>query len=86
MNRAPIGTFQLDGHTLLCTEMATQRCPAQINLAGFDLEADAVHDVIGEHRDEQMPADTVLVVVENRTQAQFRLEAAEAASRLVSMM
>ena len=66
MDRAPVGAFEFDGDPLLGTQAPAQRCPAQIDLAGFKLETHGVNDVVGEHRDEQVASDAVLLVVEDR--------------------
>ena len=77
MDGGAVLAFEFDGDPFLAREFSAKAVPAVIDVGGLELKADAVHEVIGEHRDQQMSADTMGLVVKNRTEAQLRFEAAE---------
>jgi len=61
-----IGTLELDRDTVLTRELSAQTFPAQVDTAGPKLKTNRVHQVMGKHRDEQVSADAVGLVVKDR--------------------
>jgi len=59
------GAPELDSDPVLTRQLSTQAFPAQVNTAGLGLKTNRVHQVIGKHRDEQVPADALGLVVKN---------------------
>ena len=51
-----------------------QRLPALVVALGLELQAQHVHEVVGQHADEQVPLDPPVDLVEHRAQAQIGLE------------
>ena len=52
-------------------ELPAQALPAQVDVAGLELSANRVNQVIGQYRDEQVPGDTLGGVVKDRPQTEF---------------
>ena len=66
-----------DGDPLLAGELVAQALPTEVNVLGLEPDAQAVDQVVGQHRDEQMAVDPGALVVVDGTQAQLRFQRAE---------
>ena len=65
------------GNALLAVEDASQAGPAGIFSLLAETSADGLHQLVGDHGDEQMPVGAPLGAVEDGAQAEFGLEGAE---------
>jgi hypothetical protein len=55
----PVGASKFDGRPVLALELTAQAFPTEMDSARLELEANCVNQVIGKHRDEQMPTHPV---------------------------
>ena len=67
-------TAQTGGHAHLCTEGGADRLPAVVNAVGLQTQPDLVHQIVGQHADEQVPFDPVGLLVEDRAHPQLGFE------------
>jgi len=77
MQGAPVGAPETGGDSALAGHNPANGVPAQVNAALFQAAADDLHELVGQHGDEQVPIGTLFFVVEHGTQAQFAFEAAK---------
>ncbi len=55
VNGSSVSALQLHRNPVLSAQLAAQSFPTQMDPAGLELKPDHMDQVIGEHRDEQMP-------------------------------
>ena len=70
MHRAAIAALQGGGYSLLGGHRLAQRLPTVVVAFGLELQAQRVHEVVGQHADEQVPLQPPVDLVEHRAQAQ----------------
>jgi hypothetical protein len=63
MHDTPVLALELDRDPVLPVEFAANPLPAEVNAAGLQLQADGVHQVVGQDGNEQIPADAVGLVM-----------------------
>lgn len=73
----PIGALELGSGTHLTGEAPAQCLPAVVDIPGFKLMADSVHEMVGEDRDKQVPAHPIGLVMINGPQTEFGFETAK---------
>lgn len=65
------------GDPLLHRQDLAQASPGHGLIGGLQFTPDGLDQLISQHSDEQMPLGAFFLVMEHRTQAEFRFEAAE---------
>ena len=86
MHGAAIAALQRGRHALLRGERLAQRLPTVVDAALLEPQAQRVHEVIGQHADEQMPFDPPVDLVEDRPQSRSVFSERNTDSRLVSIV
>ena len=71
MHGAAIAALQCGSDALLCGQRLTQCLPTVIDALGLELQTQHVHEVVGQHADEQVPLHTPVDLMEHRAQAQI---------------
>ena len=71
MQGASVLTSERGGDALLTFEDAPQSRPLSVFTLRGEASADRLHQLVGDHADEQMPVGAVLGSVEDRTQAEL---------------
>ena len=66
MHRPAIAALQRGRHTPLRGQRLAQRQPTVVDALGLELQSQHVHEVVGQHADEQMPFDPAVDAVEYR--------------------
>ena len=76
VNRLAVGAFERDGDTILAGELAAYALPAQMDPGGLELKTNCMHEVVGEHGDEQVPAHPIGLTMEDgrKRPANYRLD------------
>ena len=69
MHRPAIAALHGGCHALLRGHRLAQRLPAVVVALGLELQAQRVHEVVGQHADEQVPLDAPVDLVEHRALA-----------------
>ena len=72
-----VGTLEHCGHAHLAGEPLAQGGPVRLDAVLLQRAPQDLHELIGEHGDEQVAIDPCFLVVEHRAQAEFGFEAAE---------
>ena len=87
MHGAAVAALQRGRHALLRGERLAQRLPTVVDALALELQAQRVHEVIGQHADEQMPFDPAIDPVEDGPRRpRSVLSERNTASRLVSIV
>ena len=68
MHAAAVASLQGHGHPVLGGQRLAQRVPAVVDAVLLELQAQRVHEVIGQHADEQVPLHAPVHAVEHRPQ------------------
>ena len=82
MHHAAIATCKRDGDAALAGQGLAQRVPAVVDGVVLELGAQHVHEVVGQHADEQVALDAAVDLVIHRAQAQVGLKETKGRSRV----
>jgi len=74
VNRLAVGACERDGDAILAGERAAYPLPAQMDPGGLELKTNGMHEVVGEHRDEQVPAHPIGLAMEDGPQPKLGFE------------
>ena len=77
MRGATIASQQGGCHAALPGEQLAQRLPTVVAALCLELQAQHVHEWVGQHADEQMPLDPAINLLEHRAKAQVGLQGPE---------
>ena len=67
MHGSPIAALQCGSDALLCGQRLSQGLPTVVDALGLELQTQHVHEVIGQHADEQMPFDPAINLVRSES-------------------